>query len=182
MMQKGRIMQEGRREHVESSERASGDLFGYFLLHNLISVLFFFWFTLGLGIYVERDFTLVYIISSEFWELTIFQIFPISLISSILGRITAFYGIKGYYRYRDRKTKIRRATKRWSEMNRKINRMGLRFLITALLTSFIYSFGMVAMLSYAVFDETTLLPLMVIYFVLKVGIYLSVRWFVGSKG
>ncbi len=175
-------MQEGRSAYVESSERASGDLFGYFLLHNLISVAFFFCFTMCLGIYTERDMTFGYFISSEFWELTIFQIFPLSLISSILGRITAFFGIKGYYKYRDRKKKIKRTTKRWSEMNVKINRMGLRFLITALLTSFIYSVGMITMLSYAVFDETTLLPLMVIYFGLKIGIYLSVRWFVGSKG
>lgn len=174
-------MQEGRRSYLESSERASGDLFGYFLLHNLISVLFFFWFTMSLGIYVERDFMFGYFISSEFWELTIFQIFPLSVISSLLGRVTAFYSIKGYYKYIERKTKIKRTTKRWSEMNRKINRMGLRFLITALLTSFIYSVGMITMLSYAIFDETTLLPLMVIYFGLKVGIYLSVRWFVGSK-
>lgn len=181
-MFKGSIMQEGRRHYVESGERASGDLFGYFLLHNLISVWFFFVFTIGLGIYTERDMTFVYLISSEFWELTLFQIFPISVFSSVLGRITAFYSIKGYYKYRDRKTKIKRTTKRWSEMNRKINRMGLRFLITALLTSFVYSIGMITMLSYAVFDETTLLPLMVIYFGLKVGIYLFVRWFVGSKG
>ena len=173
-------MQEGRNV-VETSERASGDLFGYFLLHNLISVLFFFVFTIGLGVYTEQDFIFVYFISSEFWELTIFQIFPLSVFSSILGRITAFYSIKGYYKYRDRKTKVRRATKRWSEMNRGINRMGLQFLITALLTSFVYSVGMVTMLSYAVFDETTLLPLMVIYFGLKVGIYLFVRWFVKSK-
>jgi len=180
-MFKGSIMQEGRRNYIESSERASGDLFGYFLLHNLISVLFFFWFTMSLGVYIERDFTFVHAISSEFWELTIFQIFPLSVISSILGRVTAFYSIKGYYKYKDRKKKIKRTTKRWSEMNTKINRMGLRFLITALLTSFVYSVGMITMLSYAVFDETTLLPLVLIYFGLKVGIYLFVRWFVKSK-
>ncbi len=174
-------MQEGRRAYLESSERASGDLFGYFLLHNMISVFFFFVFTIGLGIYTERDMTFVYVISSEFWELTIFQIFPLSVISSILGRIIAFYSIKGYYKYMDRKKKVKRTTKRWSEMNTKINRMGLRFLITALLTSFIYSVGMITMLSYAVFDETTLLPLVVIYFCLKIGIYLFSRWFVKSK-
>jgi len=180
-MLKGIIMQEGRRDYVESGERASGDLFGYFLLHNLISVWFFFVFTIGLGIYIERDVTFGYVISSAFWELTIFQIFPISVISSILGRITAFYGVKGCYKYMDRNRKVKRTMKRWSEMNRGINRMGLRFLITALLTSFVYSIGMIIMLSYAVFDETTLLPLMIVYFSLKILIYFSVRWLVGSK-
>jgi len=180
-MLKGIIMQEGRRDYVESGERASGDLFGYFLLHNLISVWFFFVFTIGLGIYTERDVTFVYFFSSEFWELTIFQIFPISVISSILGRITAFYGVKGCYKYMDRNRKVKKPTKRWSEMNRGINRMGLRFLITALLTSFIYSLGIIILLSYSIFNEATLLPLMLIYFSLKVTIYLFVRWFVGSK-
>ena len=183
-------MREGERNYTKKGERISGDLFWYFVFHNVVSVLYFFGFTLALGVYTERGSilgntwtqTLIYLLSSEFWQLTIFQIFPLSVISSVLGRITAFYSIKGYIRWRDRKEASRRTSKRWSELNRGINRMGLRFLITAMITSFVYSIGMISYLSYVVFDENALLPLMVVYFGLKVVIYLFVRWFVGSKG
>lgn len=174
-------MRENRRDYIISSERASGEMGVYFILHNMISVFFFFVFTINMGIYVGQDITLGYAISSEFWELTVFRIFPLSVISSIVGRVTAFYGIKGYYKYADRKKKVKRVMKRWSEMNSKINRMGIRFLITALITSFFYSTGVIMLLTYMVFDETTLLPLVLIYSVLKIGTFFFVRWLVGSK-
>jgi len=170
------------REHnTGGSERASGDLLVYFILHNMISVFFFFVFTVSMGIYVEQSLTLGYVFSKEFLELTTFQIFPISVISSIIGRITAFYAIKAGYAYDDRKRRIKRSMKRWSELNEGINKMGLKFLITALITSFFYSLGIVALLSYLVFDETTLLPLIIIYSGLKISTYFFVRWLVGSK-
>ena len=175
-------MQEGRRIYTEKGRRVSWDLLGYFLLHNLISMFFFFAFTIGLGIYAKREVTPAFFLSSDFWQLTIFQVFPISVISSIAGRITAFYCIKGYVRWGDRKGNSRRTTKRWSELNRGVNRMGLRFLITAFLTSIIYTTVSISLLSYMIFDEKALLPLMVTYFGIKTGIYLFVRWFVSSRG
>lgn len=167
-----------------AGERVSGDLLSYFLFHNLISVLFFFAITINLRIYADKYVTdgytwmqvFGYVISSDFWELTVFQIFPISLLSSVMGRITAFFLIRMYYNYYGN-----RATKRWSELNRGINRMGIKFVITALITSFFFTIGLISLLSCYVFDEKTLLPLMVIYSVLKIGTYLFVRWLVGSK-
>ena len=182
-------MRKDNRDYAESGERASGDLLTYFILHNLLSVLFFFLFTIAMGIYAEQvnilGFSWIqvigYIISSDFWELMVFQVFPISVISSVLGRITGFYAIKIYYIIRDRKLKTRRTTKRWSELSKGINRMGIKFFITALLTSFIYSIGLIVLLSFAIFGEATLLPLVLIYTALKIGTYFFVRWFVGSK-
>ena len=174
-------MRENKRDYIISSERASGDLLGYFILHNMISVFFFFVFTISVGIYVGQDITLGYVVSSEFWELTVFRIFPLSVISSIVGRVTAFYVIKGYYKYVDRNRRVKRVMKRWSEMNKGINRMGIKFLITALITSFFYSTGVIMLLTYMVFDETTLLPLVLIYSVLKFSTFFFVRWLVGSK-
>lgn len=174
-------MKKNRNEYTGSSERVSGDLVGYFMLHNAISVFYFFVATIYLGIYVVQELTFEYFFSRDFLDLTLFQIFPISVVSSILGRITAFYGIKWYYKYMDRNRKIKRVMKKWSELNIKINRMGIKFFITALITSFVYSMGLVALLTYLVFDETTLLPLVVIYSGLKIGTYFFVRWFCGSK-
>jgi len=172
-------MVEGRDYGIktERSERASGDLLLYFITHNLISILFFFIFTISMGVYVGQLLTFGYIFTIEFLELTLFQIFPISIISSIMGRITAFYVMRAYHNYYKN-----RATKKWSELNKGINKIGLRFLITALITSFSYSIGIIAILSYAIFNEVTLLPLIIVYSGLKIGVYFFVRWLVGSKG
>ena len=180
----------GKEGTVKSkTERASGDLLWYFLLHNLISVLFFFLFTIVMGIYDSMTDVyglswielFGYLINKNFWELTIFNIFPISVISSILGRITAFYGIRGYYVIKNKNKETKRSLKRWSELNTKINRIGIKFFITALITSFIYSFGVISVLSRAVFNEVTFLPLLIVYTLLKIGVFYFVRWFVGSK-
>ena len=173
---------------AEKSERASGDKLAYFFLHNIISAVFFLITTFCMGVYVNKDYLLdynwmeilFYVTRKEFWELSIFQIFPVMILTSILGRIGAFYGIKGYYTYRDRKLKTRRATKKWSEFNKGINRFGIRFVITALIASFIYTCGIVALLSNVLFNETLLLPLLVAYMFLKIGTYFLVRYTVGK--
>lgn len=177
-------MKKNEKGYSGKNERISGDLLGYFLLHNFISVLLFFIITISIGIYVDKYVTdgytwmevLGYVISSDFWQLTVFQIFPISLLSSLMGRITAFYLIKIYCSYYGN-----RSIKRWSELNRGINRMGVKFVITALITSFFFTIGLVALLSVYVFDEQTLLPLIVVYTALKLGIFFFTRWLVGSK-
>ena len=177
------------RQDTEKTERASGDLLWYFLLHNLISVLFFFMFTILMGIYDPLidiyGFSWIqvigYLVNQNFWELVLFQIFPVSIISSVLGRITAFFSIRGYYMYADRKAKVKRATKRWGELNKGINRIGIKFFITSLITSFIYAFGMVSILSNAIFNQVTFLPLLIVYSVFKIGVFYFVKWLVGSK-
>ena len=164
-----------KRSYLEGSERTSGDLLSYFILHNIISVLFFFMLTLGFGIYKTQNLTWAFILSSEFWELTIFNIFPLFVLSAIIGRITAYYIVKGYNTWK------KTASKRWSELNKGINKIGIRFLITALFTAFFYSLSVISMLQFVVFDEDTLLTFILIYSGLKIATFYFVRWLVGSK-
>lgn len=170
-----------RKDYSEKSERASGDLLTYFILHNSVSVLFFFLFTLYFEIYIGKDRLIGFIFQKEFWELAIFQVFPICVISSLIGRITAYYILKGYHNYRNRKRTIKRTPKKWSELNTGINKLGLEFFISALFTSFIFSLGLVSVLQFAVFNEQTLLSLIVIYAGVKIGTHYLVQWFVGAK-
>ena len=170
-----------KRTYEEKSERATGDLLTYFIIHNMVSVFFFFLFTLSFGVFIGKDRLIGFIFQKEFWEMAIFQVFPICVISSLIGRITAYYILKGYHNYRNRKRTIQRTPKRWSELNTGINRLGLAFFIAALITSFIFSLGIVGVLQYAVFDEQTLLTLIIIYIGIKIGTYYFVSWFVGTK-
>lgn len=158
------------------SERATGDLITYFILHNIISITFFFLITIQLEIYVGKDRLIGYIFQKEFWDLAILQVFPISIVSSIIGRITAFFMINLYLKYQKKK-----APKRWSELNKGLNKLGLQFIITAIITAIFYSLGIIGILQYAVFSEETLLSLIIIYVGVKIGTFYFVQWFIGTK-
>lgn len=143
--------------------------------------MFFFLITVRLGIYVGKERLIGFVFQKEFWEMTIFQVFPIAVISSIIGRITAYFMINGYYNYKDRKRKIKRATKKWSELNKGINRLSLAFFIAALITSTIYSLGVISILQFAIFSEETLLTLIIVYVGIKIGTFFLVKYLVGEK-
>lgn len=181
-------MKDKSRRYAQKTERASGDLLLYFITHNIISGLLFFFVTLGVGIYDQQQeiygldvFQIFfYLFSSMFWVMTLQAIF-ILFLCCVAGRITAFYGIKGYYWYIDRDSRIKRTIKRWSELNKGINRFGIRWFLTTAITAVIYCMGAVSLLSNMVFNEDTLLPLMVIYILVKIAVYFFVKWLVGSK-
>ncbi|MFW9968753.1 MAG: hypothetical protein ACFFDF_01045 [Candidatus Odinarchaeota archaeon] len=168
-------------EYSTKSERMTGDVIWYFCLHNLISVFFFFLFTISFDIYMGQDLMLSDIFSKAFWKMVLFQVFPSAIISSIIGRITAYFIINGYIKVKYRKRRIKKKGKKWSELNRGINGLGLIFFFSAFITSIIYSLGLVSILQYAIFSQETLLTLIIIYIGLKLGTYLLVRWFVGAK-
>lgn len=170
-----------RKNREEKSSRVEGDLLTYFILHNLVSVFFFFLFTVYLGIYIGKERLIGFIFQKEFWETAILQVFPICIISSFIGRIAAYCIINGYYNYRNRKRDIQKTTKKWSELNTGINRLGLAFFIAALITSVIYSLGLVGILQFTVFNEQTLLTLIIVYGGVKIGTYFFVQWLVGAK-
>ncbi len=170
-----------RKSYSEKSERASGDLLTYFIIHNLVSVFFFFLLTLYFEIYIGADRLIGFVFQKEFWELAIFQVFPICVISSFIGRITAYYTLKGYHNYRNRKRAIKRTPKRWSELNTEINRIGLAFFISVLVTSIIFSLGLISVLQFAVFNEQTFLTLIIIYAGVKIGTFYFVKYIVGAR-
>lgn len=161
--------------------RASGDILNYFILHNIISVIWFFGFTVGFDIYRPHNISFWLLFTAEFWTLVIFQIFPIFIVSGVIGRVTAYGLIKAYYWYENRKRTINRAVKGWSELNEGINKMGIRFIITALITSFIYSFGIMTILQYVIFNEDTILGFIIIYIGVKIGVFFLVRYLVSAK-
>lgn len=169
------------RKESEKSERTSGDLLTYFIIHNSVSVLFFFLSTLYFGIYIGVDRLIGFVFQKEFWELAIFQVFPICVISSLIGRITAYYILKGSHNYRNRKRTIKRTPKKWSELNTGINKLGLEFFISALITALIFSLGLISVLQFAVFNEQTLLTLIIIYAGVKIGTHYFVQYIVGVK-
>lgn len=176
-----------RIQHRQKTERVSGDLLNYFVLHNVYSSLLFFLITFCVGIYAQQlevydlgGWELVsYIISSKFLEMAIQTTF-ILFLCCVIGRIGAYYSIKAYLEYRDRKQQVIRATKRWSEYNQKINRMGFKWFISTIFTAIIYCLGAITILSIMLFNEKTLLPLLMVYVFVKIGVHFFTKWLIGK--
>ncbi|HEC40452.1 MAG TPA: hypothetical protein ENI29_19580 [bacterium] len=177
MMQKSKKSRGSYSRRKKKSKRVTGDALLYFCLHNLISVFFFFLFTIRLEVYDGMDIPVAFLFTSEFWEMVIFQVLLFSIVSSIIGRSTAFLIIKGYFKYGTKKT-----MKRWSELNRGINNFSLIiFLVTALITSIVYSLGIVIILQDRIFSDNSILTLIFTYILFKTGVFFFIRWLVGSK-
>ena len=160
------------------AERINGDLLLYFCLHTIFSVLFFFILTVGVfKIYINKieDVTFGFIFSEDFWGL-VFKIFGMYIISTIIGRGTAYYIINAYFKKQKGK-----AMKRWGELNSRINKIGLVLIISAFLTSVFYAVGIIIILQDKIFNENSLLTLIATYILFKLGVYFAVRWFVGAK-
>ena len=185
-MQTSRRNYSGKPRKKQKTERVTGDALSYFILHNLISVGFFFLFTVGLEVYeisnieIGELFTLEFF--REFWSMVIFDVFCFSVVSSIIGRSSAFLLIRGYFSVRNKKRKKQKTMKRWTELNSGINKFNLVvFLVTAFLTSIVFSIGIIATLNYKIFDESSLLTLVVIYSMFKIGIYFVVKYITKAR-
>jgi len=173
-------MKKSSEKYLGKSERVQGDALMYFVLHNSISILIFFVLTIYFEVYIGTERLIGFVFQREFWELVLFQVFPISILSSITGRLIALYGvINGYIWYKNRKRVVKKSQKRWSELNNGLNRIGIAFFISALFTSVIYSLGLVAILQFVIFDESSLLTLVIVYIGFKIGTFLFVRYLVG---
>lgn len=171
-----------QRPHVQTTQKVTGDAISYFILHNMISVFFFFLFTINLEVYDAREITITFLFTLDFWEMVIFEVFIFSMLSSGIGRVGAYLIIKGGYYLRNRKRRKKKITKRWGELNSGINQFHwLVFILTALITSLIYSLGVVFILRDTIFSSDSLSSLIVIYIGFKVGVYFFIRWLTKAK-
>lgn len=173
-------MKKNKQDYLGKPSRTQGDLLVYFIIHNSISVLLFFVLTIYFEVYVGTELLIGYVFQREFWEMVLLEVFPISVFSSITARLITLYGIiNGYIWYKNRKRIVKKSPKRWSELNQKINKVGIAFFLTSLLTSIIYGIGLIGILQIAIFNETTLTTLIIVYTGFKIGTFLFVRYIVG---
>jgi len=165
-------------------ERVSGDALFYFCLHNLISVSFFFLFTLTLDVYSGLTIQFYTMFTQTFWRLVL-DVCLFSIISSVIGRITAFILMRWYLSVRNKRKKKTTliVMKKWGELNKGINSFHLgAFLITVFFTSLIYCIGLVSILQNRIFNEdTSLFTLICTYILCKLSIHFLVRWLTRAK-
>jgi len=163
-------MQDIRRE---SPKRMEGDNIIYFMIHNSISFVAFFFIAWNLNLFDVGDDSISYLISMEFLRLLLL-IFGLSLICSLLiGRILG-YGILWIIFNFGLKKKVRTF---WHLNTHGMNEINLSYLISTILSSLMFAVGALFVLENKLFGENTLFSLIITYILIKIIIYLFTRVF-----
>jgi len=144
----------------------------YFLFHNLISIMLFFFIALQLRLFESQSSEISHLLSIAYVQLVLL-IFGISLLSGIIGRIFAYVLIKMIFKKKPIKT--------IGEFNRGINKISMSYLLSTFLSAIIFSIGAFAILQNMLFNEDSLFTLIATYTVIKIGVYLATRTFSSFK-
>ena len=151
-------------KHKTKSEKTEGEHIIYFLLHYTVSTIFFFGFTLKFGIYDITEYTIAYLFTLEFLEL-IWTLFCISILCFLIGRTIAYVLIWVIFTQFLDKT-----VKNFRDINTGINKITIyKLIIATILSSFFFAIGLIAILQDTLFDERTLISLIGVYLLVKLG-------------
>jgi hypothetical protein len=154
----------------KKERRVTGDNFLYFLSHNMISIFLFFTITLAWGLYGEKNSSIVFFISKDFW--TLFgMVFFISILSGISARIIVYVIINKIY------TSNEKHVKKFSEINTGVNKLGLNFFLSTFFTCLVFCLGLVTVLQEALFKELTIFTLIFTYVGIKIVIFFIIKMF-----
>ena len=152
-------------KHRRYDERVEGENLYYFALHNMISGSLFLIITALSGIWEIRQTNILNLFTSEFIELVL-VLFAIYLLTGITGRITAFFLMKYLLKANDK------VMKKFWDANKGINKIGMVWLLSILLSSLIFAFGIIALLQNAIYDENTFFTLIGTYLIVRLIVYL----------
>lgn len=163
-----------RIQHRKPEKRVEGEILIYALFHNTLSGLLFILITTSMGIYELRVDNISILLTSQFLSM-IFTIFVVSLITGIIGRFFAFFTLKFIFSY------CNKPMKKFGEINRGINKIGMVFLVSTLITSFLFALGIIAILENMIYDKTTILTLFATYLIIKITVFMTVKIFFNLK-
>lgn len=139
----------------------------YFILHNLISLIIFFWLSQEMNLFDRRTDTITDIFTKEHLNL-ILIIMAISLISSIFGRLLSYGVLWSVYSISDKNNKHKKVIKSFGNVNRGINKIDFAYFVSMFISSLLYSVGAILILREVLFsDRDSFIFLVLSYFILK---------------
>jgi len=155
--------------------RVQGDFITYFALHNLISMLLFFWIAIPLGFFEQKTEVISDIFSLTFLELIV-NVFALTLFTGIISRVFGWLLLRFivvYWRKRE--------MKKFGELNQGINKISIVYILSIFVSSVLFAIGALTILQYVIFGAESLITLVATYIILKIGVYLLIRFFSGAK-
>lgn len=153
--------------------KASGEEKLYFVMHNALSMLFFFWYAITQDLFENQTWNLWDIFSIEFLKFTV-MIFGFSIIFSYSARILSYLLIFFVYKYQ-----LKETVKSFVNMNRGINAMfSYTYLMTTLISSIVFAIGAITLIQAKLFNQDSMLTFIGAYIITKAVIYLFawVKW------
>lgn len=162
-----------KRSKIKRREKMEGEHYSYFFWRNLIAIWIFFTITVQMGIFDITSIDSSYIITWGFVE-SVFWILIISCVADGIGRFAGYYLIivpaSKYIFKRDYKS--------FKEISEGFNRFSHRTVISLFIASLLFSIGAIWLIHEFIFEENTFWSLVLAYAILKIGIYLSVKFFI----
>lgn len=167
-------MRRRKKRTTEKKERfswgkASGEERWFFVLHNLISMGFFFLVAYRLRLFSKQSYSLLDIISFDFLGF-IGIVIGLTILLAIFSRVLA-YGIF-YVSY---KYALKKSIKSYWSMNKGINEMtSYPYFIGVILSSILFAIGFVTLVQLKLFREQNMVTLIFAYLLIKIGVYVYI--------
>ncbi|MFW9874992.1 MAG: hypothetical protein ACFFG0_17940 [Candidatus Thorarchaeota archaeon] len=158
-----------KKEYTQTKGKAGKEMIWYyFILHNIISLIFFVWFIGGWGLFDRQTTDLITIFSMEHLQFVII-IIGISFISGLLGRFFAYLILYANYKYQ------KLIPRTYGELDIGVNKIDSAYFISLILSSILFSIGAIFILQEKIFGDNNVISLILSYFIIKISIMLYVN-------
>lgn len=159
-----------------SWRKASGEDKFYFLLHNIISILLFFFIGQKIELFEKQSYSLLDIISFSFLQF-IGIVIGLTILLGILSRFLVYgiFWIINYYDNEKKKGMKITTIKSFTDMNQGINEFTTySYIKTVIYSSIFFCIGAVVIIQIKVFNSDSLWSLIGAYLIVKIVVYLWV--------
>lgn len=156
-------------------ERTKGDSWIYFGLHSIIGSALFIFISLPLNLFNLYAGSVSSLFTSDFL-LSLLLVLILSVGTNISGRIIAYLLLSLFY--------VKTIMKTPYELNfdNGINKIGTRYVVSILISSLIFSLGLIYILESKIFGDNTLTSFALTYLIIKFVVYTFTIILVASKG
>jgi len=154
------------KDDYEKENDAEGYRFTFFILHNIISAIMFFFFAFWLGLFNQQENQISDIFSPDLYNL-IFWVFGLSVITAILARYISYWILKGLYKGLFKK----RTFPSLKAFFRGINGISFAFFVSTLISAVIFAFGLTTVFQDILFNQDTFFAAVMTYLILEIAVY-----------
>lgn len=161
--------------YSKNVERTKGDGWVYYGLHSIIGSALFLFISLPFNLFKLYNGSISSLFTSDFL-LSLILVLSLSVGTNVFGRIIAYRLLSLIY--------MKTTTKTIKELNfnNGMNKMGMRYVVSMLISSLVFSLGVIYILESKIFGDNTLTSFTLTYIIIKLISYVFTVIFVASKG
>lgn len=151
--------------------RFQGDRIYYMILHNTISMILFFWLAISMGLFERKTQFIQDLFTIQFIQLFIY-VFALTIFTGLISRGIAYITL-----YLIIVKWLKKNMKMIGEINKGIDAINFNYIISSMIASILFSIGALVILQDVLFNNNSILFVILSYGIMKVGVYLLVKVF-----